>query len=202
MAKTKVDNAIFPSYYYWLEACAPGGGLAKAWGLGCRICRLRYNPNGKNEHGGPWAQLGVRNTSIQKCSHTKIPKRSSPKRASNVLHMIAGCDHNSVVQAAIIAPPLEHFIALLRRLKESHSKLGRLGRKGNTMAWCLFEALRDDECKFLATEDSRAGGLLTKWVACGGLDRCGLALQLATRKGLRTFATCRRGGKTAASGPT
>jgi hypothetical protein len=104
-----------------------------------------------------------------------------------------------VVQAAIIAPPLEHFIALLRRLKESHSKLGR---KGNTMAWCLFEALRDDECKFLATEDSRAGGLLTKWVACGGSDRCGLALQLATRKGLRTFATCRRGGKTAASGPT
>jgi hypothetical protein len=137
------------------------------------------------------AQLGVR-----KCSHTKIPKRSSPKRASSV-H--AGCDHNSVVQAAIIAPPLEHFIALLRRLKESHSKLGR---QGNTMAWCLFEALRDDECKFLATEDSRAGGLLTKWVACGGSDRCGLALQLATRKGLRTFATCRRGGKTAASGPT
>ena len=105
-----------------------------------------------------------------------------------------------MVQAAIIAPPLEHFIALLRRLKESHSKLGR---KGNTMAWCLFEALRDDECKFLATEDSRASGLLTKWVACGGSDRCGLALQLATRKGLRTFATCGRGGKlTAASGPT
>ena len=91
-----------------------------------------------------------------------------------------------MVQAAIIAPPLEHFIALLRRLKASHAKLGR---KGNTMAWCLFEALRDDECKCLATEDSRAGGLLTKWVACGGSDRCGLALQLATRKGLRTFAT-------------
>ena len=112
-----------------------------------------------------------------------------------------------MVQAAIIAPPLEHFIALLRRLKESHSKLGR---KGNTMAWCLFEALRDDERKFLATascmslaQDSRASRLLTKWVACGGSDRCGLALQLATRKGLRTFATCRRGGKlSAASGPT
>ena len=42
-----------------------------------------YNPHGKNEHGGPWAQLGVRNT--QKCSHTNIPKRSSPKRASSVL---------------------------------------------------------------------------------------------------------------------
>ena len=80
------------------------------------------------------------------------------------------------------------------------------------MAWCLFEALRDDERKFLATEDSRAGGLLTKWVACGGSDRelvarsgviqlhrgqaaGAMALQLATRKGLRTFATCRRGGK-------
>ena len=70
------------------------------------------------------------------------------------------------------------------------------------MAWCLFEALRDDECKFLATEDSRAAGLLTKWVVCGGSDRRGLTLQLATRKGLRTFATCRRGGKlTSASGP-
>jgi len=108
-----------------------------------------------------------------------------------------------VVQAAIIAPPLEHFIALLRRLKESHSKLGR---KGNTMAWCLFEALRDDERKFLATascmslaQDSRAGRLLTRWVACGGSDRelvvrsgvlqlhrgqavGAVALQLATRK--------------------
>ena len=63
------------------------------------------------------------------------------------------------------------------------------------MAWCLFEALRDDECKFLATEDSRAGGLLTKWVACGGSDRRGLALQLATREGFQAFATCRRGGK-------
>ena len=132
--------------------------------------------------------------------HRKTPKSTRHKNAQAAfIQTIAGCDHNSVVQAAIIAPPLEHFIALLRRLKESHSKLGR---KGNTMAWCLFEALRDDECKFLATEDSRAGGLLTKWVACGGSDRCGLALQLATRKGLRTFATCRRGGKTAASGPT
>jgi hypothetical protein len=73
---------------------------------------------------------------------------------------------------------LEHFIALLRQLKESHSKLGR---KGNTMAWCLFEALRDDECKFLATEDSRASGLLTKWVACGGSGR-----ELVARSGLAT----------------
>ena len=55
---------------------------------------------------------------------------------------------------------------------------------GNTMAWCLFEALRDDDCKFLATEDSRASVLLTKWVACGGSGRCGLALQLATRPDL------------------
>ena len=190
-----MDNAIFP--YSWLEACAPGGG--HDWGLGCRICRLRYNPNGKSEQGGPWSQLDVRR-SFQNCSikqHQKSARHQSAQAA--FIQTTAGCDHKSVVQAAIIAPPLEHFIALLRRLKESHSKLGR---KGNTMAWCLFEALRDDECKFLATEDSRAGGLLTKWVACGGSDRCGLALQLATRKGLRTFATCRRGGKTAASGPT
>jgi hypothetical protein len=120
-----------------------------------------------------------------------------------------------VVQAAIIAPPLEHFIALLRQLKESHSKLGR---HGNTMAWCLFEALRDDERKFLATascmslaQDSRAGRLLTRWVACGGSDRelvvrsgvlqlhrgqavGAVALQVATWKRVRTFATCRRGG--------
>ena len=87
-------------------------------------------------------------------------KKSTPHTNAQAafIQTIAGCDHNSVVQAAIIAPPLEHFIALLRRLKASHSKLGR---KGNTMAWCLFEALRDDECKFLATEDSCASGLLT-----------------------------------------
>ena len=28
MANTKVDNAICPYYYSWLEACAPGGGPA------------------------------------------------------------------------------------------------------------------------------------------------------------------------------
>ena len=147
MAKTKVDKAIFP--YSWLEACAPGGGLA--WGLGCRICRLCYNPNGNNEHGGPWAQLDVRG-SIQKCNIQKTPKKHSSQTSAQAafIQTIAGCDHNSVVQAVVMAPPLEHFIALLRQLKESHSKLGR---KGNAMAWCLFEALRDDECKFLATED-------------------------------------------------
>ena len=148
------------------------------------------------DHGPNWTCAGP-SRSVTSNSTKKSTRHKNAQAA--FIQTIAGCDHNSVVQAAIIAPPLEHFIALLRRLKESHSKLGR---KGNTMAWCLFEALRDDECKFLATEDSRAGGLLTKWVACGGSDRCGLALQLATRKGLRTFATCRRGGKTAASGPT
>ena len=106
------------------------------------------------DHGPTWACATRPSRSVA------TPKYQSARHARKQRshHTIAGRDHNSVVQAAIIAPPLEHFIALLRRLKESHSKLGR---KGNTMAWCLFEALRDDECKFLATEDSRAGGLLT-----------------------------------------
>jgi hypothetical protein len=88
MANTKVDNAIFP--YSWLEACAPGGG--PAWGLGCRICRLCYNPNGKNEHGGPWAQLDVRG-SLQKCNIkntkqalvTKERKQRSSRRLPDVI---------------------------------------------------------------------------------------------------------------------
>ena len=86
------------------------------------------------------------------------------------------------------------------------------------MAWCLFEALRDQERKFLATascmslaQDSRAGRLLTRWVASGGSDRDlvvksgvlqlhrgqaagAVLLQLATRKGLKNFATLRRHG--------
>ena len=88
MANTKVDTAIFP--YSWLEACAPGGG--PAWGLGCRICRLCYNPNGNNEHGGPWAQLDVRG-SIQKSTipkHkqalvTKTRKQCSSRRLPDVI---------------------------------------------------------------------------------------------------------------------
>jgi hypothetical protein len=199
MAKTKVDNGIFPIIIPGWRRVLRGEVLLRLgdWDVGSAGCATTPMVRmSTGDHGPSWACATRPSRSV---AAPKLPKCSSPKRASSVLHTIAGCDHNSVVQAAIIAPPLEHFIALLRRLKESHSKLGR---KGNTMAWCLFEALRDDECKFLATEDSRASGLLTKWVACGGSDRCGLALQLATRKGLRTFATCRRGGKTAASGPT
>ena len=69
--------------------CSGGG---PAWGLGCRICRLCYNPNGNNEHGGPWAQLDVRG-SIQKCNiqkHqkplvTKTRKQRSSRRLPDVI---------------------------------------------------------------------------------------------------------------------
>ena len=69
--------------------CSGGG---PAWGLGCRICRLCYNPNGNNEHGGPWAQLDARG-SIQKCNinkHqnalvTKTRKQRSSRRLPDVI---------------------------------------------------------------------------------------------------------------------
>ena len=62
MAITKVDMATFP--YSWLEARAPG--QSPAWGMGCRICRLHYNPNSDDANGGPWAQLGVGGASVER----------------------------------------------------------------------------------------------------------------------------------------
>ena len=60
-----------------------GGGLA--WGLGCRICRLCYNANCNNEHGGPWAQLDARG-SIQKCNVKKHKKKHSSQKRSSSVH--------------------------------------------------------------------------------------------------------------------
>ena len=213
MAITKVDTATFP--YSWLEARAPG--QSPAWGMGCRICRLHYNPNSDDADGGPWAQLGVGGASIQRYHIMKHKKTIRHQRAQTAfLLAIAGTDVGAVHQAAIAAPPLDDFLMLLCKLRESH---GHLDRKQATMAWCLFEALRDQEREFLRTascmslaQDSRAGRLLTRWVACGGSDqelvvRSGVlqlhrgqaagavSLQLATRKGLRTFATSRRNGQ-------
>ena len=106
----------------------------------------------------------------------------------------------------------------VRQLQKGQGYMKLHKKKSATMAWCLFEALREEERQFLAeascmslAQDSRAGRLLTRWVACGGSDRelvvrsgvlqlhrgqvaGAVALHQATWKGLLAFATRRRRG--------
>ena len=211
MSMTQIDKVTFP--YSWLEARAPGD---PAWGAGCRLCRLAFNRDGDSDDGGSWAQLNVRGQSLQICCLRTHQRSSRHDRARTMfLLALAGVDSTDVLEASVAAPPLQNFILLLQKLRESH---GRLTRKQHTMAWCLFEALREEERSFLATascmtlaQDARANRLLTRWVACGSSshelvvrsgvlqlhrgDAAGaVALQLTTRKGLKNFATKRRVG--------
>ena len=122
MNMTKVDKDTFP--YSWLEASAPGP--SPAWGMGCRICRLCYNPNGENEHGGTWAQLDVDNTMFQISSILRHKGSVRHQRAQAAFILVAaGSESSSVVQVAIAAPPLDRFVMTLRQLRESYVKLKR-----------------------------------------------------------------------------
>ena len=90
MAKTKLwTMPYFPIIFPGWRRVLRGG---PAWGLGCRICRLCYNPNGNNEHGGPWAQLDVRGSiqkrnikNTKKALVTKTRKQRSSRRLPDVI---------------------------------------------------------------------------------------------------------------------
>ena len=111
------------------------------------------------------------------------------------------------------APTLAEFLDLLQRIGrgelEAQTRGGRT--KATAMAWCLYEAYRDEERDFLAkaicmsvAQDASTRGhmLLTRYVACGPTleRRCGVlrlapekvsgavGLAEATRKAIRSMA--------------
>ena len=115
-------------------------------------------------------------------------------------------------------PPLGESTQLLNRIRqhelESVTRKGR--RKHTSIAWCLYEAQREKERKFLAkavclslAQDASTRGplLLTRYVACGPfLERASGILRVADGKkisraadlaksvldGIREMATKRR----------
>lgn len=164
----------------WIEVRP---AMSLAWGLGCWVCR-----QATGGECGSFGQLGV----------------ACPSKSRLMRHHKSSC-HNRSVQMllrprgllggeadGIAAPSLEEFAAVLQRIRrgEAEAPLNKGARaKHVTMSWCLYEAHREVERKFLAkavcmiiAQDASTRGplLLTRYVACGPtLERSSGILRIA-----------------------
>ena len=147
MAITQVDKDVFP--YSWLEARSPKD---PAWGAGCRICRLWFTKGADDndfdddeDEGGPWAHLGIRRCGLQRC-HLKRHRRSQRhmRAVKAFLLSILARPKATVQQAGISAPPISEFVMFLGQLQKGQGYTKLHKKKSATMAWCLFEALREE----------------------------------------------------------
>jgi len=177
------------------------------------VCRQAIG-NDDSHAGGPF-----RTCSVRRPNKARIKKhhRSSYHKRS-VLALLHHRGLANVEDDGVPAPPVAEFAALLQRIRrnELEAATRRRRRKQTTMAWCLYEAHRDKERKFLAkavcmsiAQDASTRGslLLTRYVACGpSLERVSGILRVADAKqisgapdlaksvlrGIRAMATKRR----------
>ena len=118
-AKTKLwTMPYFPIIIPGWRRVLRGEVLLGDWDVGyagCATTPMVIMSTG--DHGPNWTCAGPsRSVTSKKHKKALVTKNAQ----ATFIQTIAGCDHNSVVQAVVMAPPLEHFIALLRQLKESH----------------------------------------------------------------------------------
>ena len=177
------------------------------------MCRQAIG-NNDGHAGGPFVTCSVRRPNK---ARIKKHHRSSYHQRS-VLALLHHRGLANVEDDGVPAPPVAEFAALLQRIRrnelEAVTRCRR--RKQTTMAWCLYEAQRDTERKFLAkavcmsiAQDASTRGslLLTRYVACGpSLERVSGILRVADAKkisgapdlaksvlrGIRAMATKRR----------
>ena len=192
----------------WIEVKPPTSGR---WGLGCWVCRQASgNPNK-----GAFGNCEVRRPN--KARLIKHRQSARHKRSvQQLLHQrgLAADDG----WASLPAPPVEEFANVLLSIRRNELESRKRGerRKKTSMAWCLYEAQREKERKFLAkavclslAQDASTRGplLLTRYVACGpSLERASGILRVADGKkisgaedlaksvlrGIRAMATKRR----------
>ena len=208
---SKITNIDVAVPCTWLETEAFDD---PEWSVGCKICRWAYDPNGLAT-GGVWTRLAVADACVQKANLIRHG-RSTAHRAACVRFLAAFTQSPSLSLFDPSAPGVPQFLDVLRSVRAGHVlEKGQL----RAMAWCLYEALKDEERKFLSNamcatlaQDARAGCLLTRWVACGrdlsvragvlqlhrGKAAGAVNLHTLTCKGITAIATCRRhgGGKT------
>ena len=166
----------------WLEALPVDSAN---WGLGCWVCR--HFAKGAP---GPFAGFGVRCVFQKKrlVDHQKSVRHQGAVRALLASRGLAGEDH-------LPAPRITEFQDLLQRVRRGEVEGGKdvAQHKASTMSWCLYEAYREAERKFLAkatcmslAQDASTRGpyLLTRYVACGPtLERRAGVLMITDQKG-------------------
>ena len=205
---------LHPAHYLktpWLEVSP---STSASWGLGCWVCRQAKFGNDDDDASGPFVTCGVRRPSKAR----RLKHHRSNHHARSVLALVHQRGLAAAEDDGAPAPPVADFANLLQRIRrnelEATSRSCR--RKHTTMAWCLYEAHRDKERKFLAkavcmsiAQDASTRGplLLTRYVACGpSLERASGILRVADAKqisgapdlaksvlrGIRAMATKRR----------
>ena len=169
---------------------------SESWGVGCRVCcwyRHRSGIPGANELGQ--ANLFVNMTVVGSSIQTPCLRR----HARTKLHRLATAAlRNRNATGSLPAPAASKFQELLGRLRACGLAQTCRGdrRRNATMAWCLYEAVRDDERDFLrqatcmsVAQDSRGNDVLTRYVASGGGCR-----QLEVRTGILQLQVGRAAG--------
>ena len=197
----------------WIEVCPVS---AKRWGLGCWVCRqMEHVKPGTAESDG----LGRFGSSmVRQPSKSRLLKHQSSDRHRRAAQLFLRLRGLASGTDGIAAPTVEEFASVLLRIRRNELEAPSRGsrEKHATMSWCLYEAHREAERKFLAqavcmsvVQDASTRGplLLTRYIACGpGLERaCGIlqvvdgrkhsgaqALAKSVLRGIRAMATKRR----------
>ena len=206
MSVTPVRPSLFKRS--WIEVTPSSGRLR--FGLGCWVCRQAGGEM------GAFGACGVRRPS--KARLVRHRQSARHKRSVQLFLHHRGLEAGDAGGAGLAAPPVEEFAQLLQRIRQNELEATSPGarRKCTTMSWCLYEAQREKERKFLAkavclslAQDASTRGplLLTRYVACGpNLERASGILRVADGKkisgaedlaksvfrGLRAMATARR----------
>ncbi len=139
----------------------------------------------------------------------------SERHARSRSHFVAKLLRGAAGADSIPAPSVDEFDLVLNNVRKGTALGGKLPRnKAATIAWCMFEAPRDEDRRFVSKaacmtlcQDARDGRFLTRFVAsssdphqlrvrtgvlrmqCGGAGA--IAIRDATSQGLKALATKR-----------
>ena len=169
LARTPVCRE-FHAHVSWIEVLPPD---SEKWGLGCWVCRQQAARRGFNA--GGFANYAVR-TDLTLARLLRHEHTAGHLRAVQAHFFHLGLTTDPAGDG-LPAPASADFLALLDRVTRGELEAQtRGGRKRSTsMAWCLYEAFREEERAFLdkaicmsVAQDASTRGhmLLTRYVAC------------------------------------
>ena len=210
LARTPVCKDVY-AHVSWIEVLPPD---SEKWGLGCWVCRQQA---ARRAIRGIRATGGFANCAVR----TGLTLARLLRHQSTEGHQWALQAHFSHLglsaepaEDGLPAPASADFLALMDRATRGELEPDNGRWKAVTMAWCLYEAQRDDEraflgkaiCMSIALDASTSGHmLLARYVACNtDLERrCGVlritptkaagavGLAQAVRRAVRSMAHMR-----------